>query len=60
MWWHEAHRGFRWLCICSVGEKQTSSLCTSNYAISRRHTIAVNDGGKIKICERHETFEMIR
>jgi len=29
-------------------------------AFGRRYTRALNNGGKIKICEKHQTFEVIK
>jgi len=53
---------FRLLCIGNVGRKQTArqDYTPATIAIGHHHTIALNNGGKMKICKKHQIFEVIR
>ena len=59
---HETYERFWLLPEGNTAEKQTPDNAPENTCteICHHHTGALNSGGKIKICEKHQTFEVIR
>jgi len=55
-------RRFRLLRKCNAAENKHQDDAPATAAISHRHrrTGALNNGGKMKICKKHQTFEVIK
>jgi len=57
---HKAHRRFLLLHKSNADETQTLKQCTKNYCSWSHYILgAITNWGKTKICNKHQTFEVI-
>jgi len=48
-------------CVQAKLEKNRhQGIAPATTAVGHRHPRALNNGGKMKICNKHQTFEVIR
>jgi len=57
---HEAHRRFNCCVQAKLEKNRHQGIAPATTAVGHRHPRALNNGGKMKICNKHQTFEVIR